>query len=156
AANHALNSCLRLCDEVRVARTKNLIDNQDIWLDCCRGGEHETGLHAERIGSKGLVEELIQLAELNDPFHRLGVLIFPEPTVLKRGLGVLSSGLIRVKAKTGIHQRLNFPIYFNAALRGSKISTDQFQERCLTSSISSDDTNPVAARNVQRDICQRC
>src|SRR5262249_34438684 len=106
--------------------------------------------------SKGLVEELIQLAKLNDPFQCLGVLILPEPTVLKRDLGVLSSGLIRVKAKTGIHQRLNFSIYFNATLRGSKISTDQFQERCLASSISSNDANPVTARNIQRDVGERC
>jgi hypothetical protein len=98
-----LNPNLGFSDEIRVASTQHFIDDQDIWANGSRGGEHQTRLHSKRVGLERLIEKIPEFTKLDDPVHGLLVIRPAESVVLKGSLDVLAPSVFGMKSQTNIH-----------------------------------------------------
>ena len=148
---HALE---RLRKEVRVARAENLVDDEDVRLDCRRDRKHQTRHHSGGVGLVRLLEKVSQLRELSDVFSRAFDLSACKTLVGQRCMNVLISRELRMEPRAGFQQRLHLTIDRHDPLARRDVAGDQFQQRALAGAVSADDAKTLAGFQLEIDVAQ--
>src|SRR5262249_55556017 len=138
-----------------ISCTQPFIEQQDVRFDCSCDRKAQACDHAGRVGSNRKLEIFAQFAEIDD-IGKLAVDLLGTHTEKHTArLDVLVSIVVRIKAGSGIEQRGNTAIDAEGSRVRRVDSGEYFQQRGFPSPVVSDQSEPIAVSERERDIIER-
>src|SRR5262245_54863566 len=81
-----------------IANSQRFVDDQDIRIDAGRDRKGQASLHATRIRSKGLIDEIFQFGKRDDLVETLGNLCSGKAKAHAAEKHVLPAGVLEMKS----------------------------------------------------------
>ena len=150
-----LKSLVGFDGEIRVAGAEHLINDQDVRLDRGRGGKLQARAHAKRIGLDRLMKKFAKFAEFHYVLKSRFDFDTGQAIVYQRCADILRAGEIGMEADAGRHQRLDCAVDDDLPGRRREVSRYQLEQRRLARAVASDDSDALAAPNVEVDAVER-
>ncbi len=153
--DQTLQPRLRLLEEVGVDRADALVEQQDLRVDAGDHAHRQPHPHTGRVGAQRHRQVLAEFGELGDLVDLGRHLLAGLPQEQPADDDVLVAGDLRVHADAEVENRCDTATYGRRAAGRLVDSRQQPQQRGLARAVVSDQADPVAHLQRQRDVAQR-
>src|ERR1044072_1004970 len=130
------------------------MDDQDFRLHVRRHRKREPHVHSGRVTLDRCVDELLNFSEGHNLVELAADLSFAHAEYRTVKKDVFTAGQLRMKPCTNFQQRAHTPVNTCSSARGFCDTRKDSEQRALSCSIATDDSNDVTRVDLERDIVE--
>ena len=134
---------------------QDLVDDEDVGVDVHGDREPQPDVHARRVVLDGVVDELAQLAELDDLVEQPVGLGLGHAEQGRVEIDVLASGQLAVEARAELEEGGDAAVDLDLAGRRTQDAREDLEQRALAGPVGAGEPHRLAAVDDEVDVAQR-